>query len=1561
MLVMNKKPSCLICVIVILLGTMILPINGLAEGSKPTTVTSEVQQIIEDSLPKLSEPSQQATETTDSSTATTETTDSSTEKTQETEETKELETVSFTWSQQEPERQVSAGSDFYLKITSNVTWAEIQLPQEIQYNPQKNQQLKEHSSYNQEQHSLVLRDLAQFGESYLLLTTTKAGTFTLSVKDKNQKELAKNLDVTVAKEQIPEAQKPQERSEQKQTKENKKSSPVLKSKTIASKANGITVGLTAPATYRTYTDSTTGTAPDYLTISIPVSISQAGLTGTSIELPYGFYPSKSDPVFKYFDNTAPIFSLVTPSTPSANSIVASYVNDTTNKKLIIRLKQTKTTLETINLRFKFNNVYNAKIPPEQIVWNNLQAKVFDNTGKQIASSAANKTVKTSLSSVQLSVGSTYGVPSNDSYFDGDIVISHGYLLNYLAGANLDPNYDHQVYVEIPTGATLKGTLASRLLKTGITNLQDPSVPVGFTRYYQKFATLLPTILDNPATRIDLYYRDTRVTLNKTYAEGRSFSVNFGMKVKFLNGKINTLTSTKSYIKRSRPNFQLSGTGYHLTVVGSTNTVNNLDNLATAGHFYAFGIGIFSNSTDIKNTGTKAIQGVTYKVQELTAGSAKGNFTNLYIYVSTDGVNAPAYYRPRFQIKNAVTGTSRSVWSTTPAKNSSFSPALPTLATNEYISEIYVVPMGTDGKTTNSLPPGNGMTLRYQIKSWPTGKWPDGTALSKKSNPITFGATMQYQDATGTPKELKLRNNEVYYNKGVALNGSARLASVNSQNKLPGDTINYEIIGSNSSYYTRTSYGDWTNPIITIKVPKQLRLKATTKKDFIDDNNQVTYPASVTVETLPIKDTAYNYYRFKTSSTAYKSKVANKDSIFRIPLEFIVDSSTASGSYQIPYVAYSSSKATDFFNRVPTQLNAAEAKKIGLDNANENSYGVNASTASNTGFSIVDASKLDSATNARGSATQAWSSSNIFAVESKGTPQMQTVIKNSGNTSFTSVRLYNILPSASDGRGSTGSIGFTNLTNNSGTAKIYYTTKPVSQLPSYTNNDLQAWNATKLTSLGFTTTKPANTALITAIYVDFGATTIKPGETLDAIMDFLVPEAENQKAINQFQYSAKEAKAGAILTAVSNKITFSTEFAQVAYEQNLPNVIVPGSGVKGLPSPQTIQLDVNGAGKVIIPTTKPTLSGYTFVEWQDVATATKKYQPGATISFTSTSTTTKITLKAIWKPISVNVTFNANGGSGGTAAKAYTFGTVVNLSTVAKPTRTGYTFQGWATTANAAIPNITTNPLVNYTSARTYYAVWKGNSYTVKFDANGGTGTMPNTSFIYGIGKPLPANTFTKESNTFLGWARTRASEVVYTDKQIVSILTATNNGTVTLYAKWSGQRPVLMGTPSTFDFGKQAISPMTKNYGLNSANYVGSPELQQAGFKLRLEDNRSISTGWKLNVSLSEFKDSTGKSLPQGEGITLNFANTQLQKVQYANTAVESVTNSFTNGPTLGSQAFRSGATARSIITATGTQGSGTWQLYFPFEEIKLTVPANVGEISKVYQSTVTWSLDDVV
>ena len=45
-------------------------------------------------------------------------------------------------------------------------------------------------------------------------------------------------------------------------------------------------------------------------------------------------------------------------------------------------------------------------------------------------------------------------------------MTNSYRFNYLARANLDTSYEHQVYVEIPTGATLTGTLANALLKLG---------------------------------------------------------------------------------------------------------------------------------------------------------------------------------------------------------------------------------------------------------------------------------------------------------------------------------------------------------------------------------------------------------------------------------------------------------------------------------------------------------------------------------------------------------------------------------------------------------------------------------------------------------------------------------------------------------------------------------------------------------------------------------------------------------------------------------------------------------------------------------------------------------------------------------------------------------------------------------------------------------------------------------------------------------------------------------------------------------------------------------------
>ena len=78
----------------------------------------------------------------------------------------------------------------------------------------------------------------------------------------------------------------------------------------------------------------------------------------------------------------------------------------------------------------------------------------------------------------------------------------------------------------------------------------------------------------------------------------------------------------------------------------------------------------------------------------------------------------------------------------------------------------------------------------------------------------------------------------------------------------------------------------------------------------------------------------------------------------------------------------------------------------------------------------------------------------------------------------------------------------------------------------------------------------------------------------------------------------------------------------------------------------------------------------------------------------------------------------------------------------------------------------------------------GFSYSVKFNANGGTGTMSNESFTYGTAKALTANAFKRTGYTFQGWATSSSGSKVYNDKQSVSNLTTTSGAVVNLYAVW---------------------------------------------------------------------------------------------------------------------------------------------------------------------------------
>ena len=86
------------------------------------------------------------------------------------------------------------------------------------------------------------------------------------------------------------------------------------------------------------------------------------------------------------------------------------------------------------------------------------------------------------------------------------------------------------------------------------------------------------------------------------------------------------------------------------------------------------------------------------------------------------------------------------------------------------------------------------------------------------------------------------------------------------------------------------------------------------------------------------------------------------------------------------------------------------------------------------------------------------------------------------------------------------------------------------------------------------------------------------------------------------------------------------------------------------------------------------------------------------------------------------------------------------------TREGHSFAGWNTESDGSGVAYADGQSVEFLSAEAggeviLYAQWAQTSaisYTVRFDANGGTGSMDGQQFTYGVAQNLSANGFTRE-------------------------------------------------------------------------------------------------------------------------------------------------------------------------------------------------------------------------
>ena len=170
--------------------------------------------------------------------------------------------------------------------------------------------------------------------------------------------------------------------------------------------------------------------------------------------------------------------------------------------------------------------------------------------------------------------------------------------------------------------------------------------------------------------------------------------------------------------------------------------------------------------------------------------------------------------------------------------------------------------------------------------------------------------------------------------------------------------------------------------------------------------------------------------------------------------------------------------------------------------------------------------------------------------------------------------------------------------------------------------------------------------------------------------------------------------------------------------------------------------------------------------------------------------TSVSIPALTK---YTVSYNANGGSGAPSSQSKYYGKTLTLSST-KPSRTGYAFKGWATSASG---NVAYASGASYTAnaSVTLYAVWQANTYTVKYNANGGTGAPSNQTKTHGITLTLSSTKPTRASETddgvtttytFKGWATSASSSTV----AYAAGAKYTANASVTLYAVWTTKTTV---------------------------------------------------------------------------------------------------------------------------------------------------------------------------
>lgn len=207
--------------------------------------------------------------------------------------------------------------------------------------------------------------------------------------------------------------------------------------------------------------------------------------------------------------------------------------------------------------------------------------------------------------------------------------------------------------------------------------------------------------------------------------------------------------------------------------------------------------------------------------------------------------------------------------------------------------------------------------------------------------------------------------------------------------------------------------------------------------------------------------------------------------------------------------------------------------------------------------------------------------------------------------------------------------------------------------------------------------------------------------------------------------------------------------------------------------------------------------------------------------------------------SYSVKYNANGGKGAPSSQTKWHGTTLKLSST-KPTRTGYTFKGWATSSGGGV-SYAAGASYTANASVTLYAVWQAKTYTVSYNANGGNGAPSSQTKTHGVSLTLSSTKPTRTNYGFAGWATSSSStSVVYTAGS-----SYTANASVTLYAVWEqSYKPPTIASVQ--------INRCTYDGTINSQGTYAYVSFSWSCSQLLGTNNvSSIKVEWKLSTSSS--------------------------------------------------------------------------------------------------------------